>query len=150
MRYGDLKIHNRTHSRARPYPCKHCSKKFKNAGALTAHVRTHTGEQPYDCAYCDKSFSQHSNRQRHQCNIHGSGRTIDKQNRVHTISKSLARASGRRDRKRSRAAPPVPCASPAPHTASECDPIYEFAEALVAALSPKDAETPWWFQELSA
>jgi len=157
MRHGDLEKHNRSHSRARPYPCEHCPKRFKNAGALTAHVRTHTGERPYKCAYCDKSFSQRSNCWRHQINIHGgSSHTIDKQNRAQAKRRyHHARATGRRDRKQSRAALAVHAASEAPRAASEapraaseCDPIYEFAKALVEALSPKDAslQTLWWLR----
>ena len=128
-RRGDLKKHGQSHSRSRPYPCEHCSKQFKNAGALTDHVRTHTGDRPFKCAHCPKMFTQHSNCWRHQVNIHGSRRTIDKRYRTHTLPKrerhAARRAAGQdvvapaptaRRGRRPAATPTVPASPPATPT----------------------------------
>lgn len=53
--------HMQTHTREKPYPCKHpgCGQTFTQANVLAAHMRTHTGEKPYCCnvAGCGKRFA---------------------------------------------------------------------------------------------
>jgi zinc finger protein GLIS1/3 len=53
--------HMQTHTREKPYQCKHpgCGQTFTQANVLAAHTRTHTGEKPYQCnvAGCGKKFA---------------------------------------------------------------------------------------------
>ena len=42
-------MHERTHTDERPYPCPHCSMRFKVSSALMVHERLHTGDRPYKC-----------------------------------------------------------------------------------------------------
>ena len=165
-RLSDLKKHGQSHSRSRPHPCEHCPKKFKHAGALTAHVRTHTGDRPFKCAHCPKMFTQHSNCWRHQVNIHGSRRTIDKRRRTHALPKrarhTARRAAGQyvvaaapsaRRGRPAAAVPSTPTTTP-PATpvaaADRGDPAYALAEALVKSWPPEGHPPPRWLQDLIA
>ncbi|PMD55348.1 uncharacterized protein K444DRAFT_697347 [Hyaloscypha bicolor E] len=96
MRFGQLTIHIRTHTRETPFPCPSCPKKFKSStalashrishskkqrwacphdgcgktymrsGPLTIHIRTHTGETPYPCRYCPKKFKGSGAQKNHE------------------------------------------------------------------------------------
>ncbi|MGH0169769.1 UNVERIFIED_CONTAM: hypothetical protein FKN15_057280 [Acipenser sinensis] len=53
----NLKIHQRTDTREKPYRCADCGKSFSRSDSLVSHQRIHTGEKPYCCSDCGKSFS---------------------------------------------------------------------------------------------
>ena len=52
----NLILHQRVHSRERPYACGVCNKGFSRQGTLTKHQRIHSDVRPYTCAVCSKSL----------------------------------------------------------------------------------------------
>lgn len=52
-----LILHQRTHTREKPYECNECWKTFISKPHLTKCERTHTGERPYGCKECGRTFS---------------------------------------------------------------------------------------------
>ncbi|XP_029452666.1 zinc finger protein OZF-like [Rhinatrema bivittatum] len=53
-----LQQHEITHSGHQPYKCSECDKRFRQKGSLHCHKRIHTGEKPFKCSECDKCFRQ--------------------------------------------------------------------------------------------
>ncbi|RYE19994.1 MAG: C2H2-type zinc finger protein [Sphingobacteriaceae bacterium] len=65
-----LKVHQRSHSGEKTYPCTYedCDRVFTRCSTLTIHQRTHTGEKPYQCREegCEKMFAQSNTRDAHE------------------------------------------------------------------------------------
>lgn len=54
----------------RHFKCPKCDKVCKQRGQLKSHQRTHTKEKPFTCQYCPKSFSENGNLKQHVRSIH--------------------------------------------------------------------------------
>nr|XP_032800540.1 histone-lysine N-methyltransferase PRDM9-like [Petromyzon marinus] len=65
-RKSSLKIHQRTHTREKPFKCTVCEKAFAHLQHLHNHQRTHTGEKPFKCTVCEKAFAQLPHLHSHQ------------------------------------------------------------------------------------
>ena len=50
-------IHERIHTKEKPYGCSMCPRRFSDKSAVPRHERTHTGEKPYACSMCPKRFA---------------------------------------------------------------------------------------------
>ena len=44
---GKLKMHKRTHTGEKPFPCNQCPKSYSEDGNLKMHKKTHTDEKKY-------------------------------------------------------------------------------------------------------
>ena len=66
---GDLKIHVRSHTNDRPYPCPHCDKAYKTSSARASHVESHM-ESTHACEVCNLKFRRRILYQRHMKFIH--------------------------------------------------------------------------------
>ena len=66
----NLKIHEVTHTRERPFSCNICFRRFYEKSKLKRHQLIHEGEKAYPCNYCDLKFRQHYNMKRHIATVH--------------------------------------------------------------------------------
>lgn len=47
------------------YKCPHCDKQMPSASQYTVHLRTHTNERPFPCKVCSKRFKENGKLKRH-------------------------------------------------------------------------------------
>ena len=66
-----LARHYRTfHDVNNPNKCSDCGKLCRSRSELSIHQRVHTKEKPYECLHCHKSFSQISHLNEHNNSVH--------------------------------------------------------------------------------
>ena len=63
---GHLKRHQLSHSIERAFTCPTCGKSFSQSSNLKTHEHHHTGENTFTCTTCEQSFSQAGTLKRHQ------------------------------------------------------------------------------------
>jgi uncharacterized Zn-finger protein len=61
-----LNIHERIHSKEKPFACDQCQMNFSNKSNFSRHKRVHTGEKPFHCDECPKKFSHSFNLTSHK------------------------------------------------------------------------------------
>ena len=65
-RKGTVRVHERNHTKEKPYQCETCDMWFTLKRDLQVHKKSHIIEKPYQCKACDKCFTQKGTLQRHE------------------------------------------------------------------------------------
>jgi uncharacterized Zn-finger protein len=60
LSHGQVRVHERIHTGAKPYQCSYCDYKANQRGNMVVHERRHTGEKPYKCPYVVTGTFMHS------------------------------------------------------------------------------------------
>ena len=81
-------MHERRHTKERPYSCSQCGKTFSEAKSLKDHASIHTNERPHHCPQCGKNFRLLSTFRTHE-RIHNETPKF----RCHTCHKGFHQAS---------------------------------------------------------
>ncbi len=63
------------HETFQPHPCKYCNKRFQTPSTLRIHERTHTKDKPFECHQCKKLFASQTIVTNHINQIHTNNRT---------------------------------------------------------------------------
>ncbi|KAK7879704.1 hypothetical protein WMY93_033587 [Mugilogobius chulae] len=96
-----LKLHEASHSDARPFSCSQCGNDYKRKSHLSEHMKSHLGFKPFSCSHCGKTFTTtallkshvtvHEGGRPFSCSVCGKGfmgRTqLEIHNRFHTGEK---------------------------------------------------------------
>lgn len=65
-RLTNVRRHEASHSDVKKYACRFCPKRFGRQDCAARHEELHTGAQRFACSFCGKGFFQHSNLKRHE------------------------------------------------------------------------------------
>ena len=61
-----VKVHERMHTKEKPFPCSYCSKQFVTKQRMQEHEWIHTKEKPFSCSNCPKKFTSKQHMTKHE------------------------------------------------------------------------------------